>query len=103
MRYAHTPQNKSGGDGHTNPFAETAEPGAVGGGRACASPDFGTSVNPISTRGRGGADYSPQQIFRPPPSLLCSHKMKDRRKQFKFELADYIKNLQQLCLALDSL
>ena len=29
--------------------------------------------------------------------------MKDRRKQFKFELADYIKNLQQLCLALDSL
>ena len=29
--------------------------------------------------------------------------MKDRRKQFKFELEDYIKNLQQLCLVLDDL
>ena len=34
MRYAHTPQNKSGGDGHTNPFAGTAEPGAVVVGRS---------------------------------------------------------------------
>ena len=30
-------------------------------GDAMAPPDFGKSVNPISTRGGGGADYAPQK------------------------------------------
>ena len=66
MRYAHTPQTKSGGDGHTNSFAGTAEPGAVvvGGMGACSFPDFGTSLNSISTRAcRGEGRFFPPNRF----------------------------------------
>ena len=38
-------------------------PGSAGG--AMAPPDFGKSVNPISTRGWGGVDYAHQIIVAP--------------------------------------